>query len=128
MKKILLILISISFLISSCIKNKTEPPEYPIDWTMPDKRSFYMGFTAFPYDITPEALKQSYINQVENGDILLTHFDHGVPWTEALDDLPFPNEVASAISEAIANKTPHHKVLLTATATDTDRNSLAKYW
>ena len=77
---------------------------------------------------TPEAIEQSYRNQAENGDILLTHFDHGVPWNEALNDESFPAEVETAIDEAIANKTPQHKVFLTATATDTDRDKLAKYW
>ena len=95
---------------------------------MPQDRSFYMGFTAFPYDVTAEAIIESYTNQRENGDILLTHFDHGVPWDEALNNLDFPAEVQTAINEAISNKTPDHKVLLTATATETDRMNLAKYW
>ena len=102
--------------------------KFDVDWTLPDERSFYMGFTAFPYDITPQAVAQSYTNQSVHGDIQLTHFDHGVPWDEVLNGLPFPAEVQTAIDESVANITANYKVLLTATATDTDRDKLAKYW
>lgn len=112
----------------SCKKEDDLQIEFTIDCTIPAERTFYMGFTAFPYDITSQASAQSYMNQSLNGDILLTHFDHGVPWDEALNNQPFPIEVQTAIDECIANITPNHKVLLTATATDTDRDKLAKYW
>jgi hypothetical protein len=111
---------------TSCKKKKDNVVEYAIDWSIPEKRTFYMGFTAFPYDVSSSAVSQSYSNQASNGDILLTHFDHGVPWNEALNNQPFPNEVQTAINESIANTSVNHKVLLTAT--DTDRDKLAKYW
>ena len=128
MKELILTSCLILFLLSSCKEDKVDVMEYPIDFTVPSERSFYMGFTAFPYDISPTAISQSYVNQTNNGDILLTHFDHGVPWNESLNNQPFPNEVQTAIDEALANTLPSHKVLLTATATDTDRDKLAKYW
>jgi hypothetical protein len=53
------------------------------------RRTFRMGFTAFPYDITPEAVAASRKFVRENGDILAHHIE-GVPWTEALNDQPFP--------------------------------------
>lgn len=126
--KVAIILMLFIFFQNSCSRDTTKPTESAIDWTLPDSRSFYMGFTAFPYDITPEAVAQSYKNQLANGDILLTHFDHGVPWEESLEGLPFPMEVQTAIDESVANSTPGHKVFLTATATDTDRDKLALYW
>ena len=134
MKRIILISSFFLLLSTSCEKDKVDTIEYPItveyplDYTIPSERSCHMGFTAFPYGISTSAYSQSYVNQSSNGDILLTHFDHGVPWDESLNNLPFPNEVQTAIDEAVANISPDHKVLLTATATDTDRDKLAKYW
>jgi hypothetical protein len=130
MKQIIpnILILLIIFLFSYCNKKNKAVLEYETDWSIPANRSFRMGFTAFPYDITPQAVVQSYVNQSQNGDILLTHFDHGVPWNEALNNLPFPTEVETAINEAVANRTPTHKVFLTATATDTERDKLAKYW
>ncbi|NOR87526.1 MAG: hypothetical protein GQ527_07955, partial [Bacteroidales bacterium] len=113
-------------LLSSC--EKDEMVVDPIDTNIPDSRSFYMGFTAFPYDLSSEALNQSYEYQAQNGDILLTHFDTGVPWHEALNDLPFPSEVQNDINGAIATSTANHKVMLSATATNTNRDGLADYW
>ncbi len=112
----------------SCNEDDIEIPVNLIDNNIPNSRSFYMGFTAFPYELSAEALNQSYDYQAQNGDILLTHFDYGVPWNEALNDLPFPNEIQSDINGAIATATPNHKVVLTATATNTNRDGLANYW
>ncbi len=113
---------------TACVKNNTIDNTFPIDYTIPEERSFYMGFTAFPYDLSMDALNQSYANQVQNGDLLLTHFDHGVPWNEALNGLPFPSQVQEDIDRAVENKTPYHKILLTATPTNSSRDQLAGYW
>jgi len=55
---------------------------------LPRKRAFRMGFTGFVHDITPEAVAASRKFVRENGDILAHHIE-GVPWAEALGDLPF---------------------------------------
>ena len=52
-------------------------------------RSFRMGFTGFCYDVTPEAVGASRTFVRENGDIIAHHIE-GVPWAEALKELPFP--------------------------------------
>ncbi len=129
MKLVRSIVLSILVLTAAkCKRNAPAPYCYPIDETVPASRTFYMGFTAFPYDLTLQALEESYANQRQYGDLLLFHFDHGVPWNEALNNLPFPSEVQADIDRAIANKTPGHKVLLTATPTAPDRESLAGFW
>ena len=93
-----------------------------------NERSFRMGFTPFPYDITAEAQQQSYTYAKTHGDIVLAHFDHGVPWNEALNNLPFPEEIQNAINGTIAIKTNLNKIVLTATAININRNGLANYW
>ena len=61
---------------------------------MGQSRPFRMGFTAFPYDITAEAVEQTRRFVRENADLIAHHIE-GVPWAEALRDAPFPKEVQS---------------------------------
>ena len=51
-------------------------------------RSFRMGFTPFPYDITTEAVEDTRAFLRENADIIAFHME-SVPWTEALSGEPF---------------------------------------
>ncbi len=121
----LLLILSLVFIVISC---KKKYPTYSIDYTIPDTRSFYMGFTPFPYDLSLEALEQSYQNALNNGDIILIHLDNGVPWNEALNDLPFPQDVSQTIKDAQNLDRSKHKLFLTATPTDVSRENLADYW
>lgn len=126
MKKSSMLVVFIALLvIGSCSKNKTEDT---IDKDTPSERSFLMGFTPFPYDITLEAQNQSYQYALQNGDVVLAHFDHGVPWNEALNGLPFPTEVQNAIDGTKSIKTTNNKIVLTATPMSINRNGLANYW
>ena len=91
-------------------------------------RTFFMGFTAFPYDNSVEAQQETYQNVIGHGDIFLNHLDHGVPWNEAFNDLPFPEEVQNTLSATKTGLDPGTKMLLTATPTDQTRENLARYW
>ncbi len=103
-----------------------DPSENPLE--LPNSRSFLMGFTPFPNDFTSEAVNEGYTNALENGDILLAHFDNGVPWNEALNDEPFPQEITKTLDELNSFKQEGHKILLTATPTNQNRDGLANYW
>ncbi len=91
-------------------------------------RSFTMGFTAFPYDLTVAAQLDTYEEVAANGDIFLNHLDHGVPWDEALNGTPFPTEVQNTLNGTKTGLQPGTKVLLTATPTQQNRKELAGYW
>lgn len=52
----------------------------------PEPRSFYMGFTPFPHAFTVEAVEAAYDVVSRNADMIVQHFDDGVPWQEALDN------------------------------------------
>ncbi|MEX0288554.1 MAG: hypothetical protein AB3N14_05545 [Flavobacteriaceae bacterium] len=110
-------------LVISCSKDETPSPE-----TEQDSRSFYMGFTGFPYDNTSMAQLDTYEQVTANSDIFLNHLDHGVPWDEAFNDLPFPTEVQSTLDATKTGLKPNTKILLTATPTDQQRENLARYW
>lgn len=91
-------------------------------------RPFYMGFTAFPYDLSIEASVETFQSVIREGDLFLNHFDHGVPWNEALNDLPFPDDVQATIDVTKSGLEPNTKILLTATPTNQLRDGLAEYW
>ncbi len=110
-------------MVLACSEDK-ETPEVEAS----DERSFFMGFTAFPYDYSLNALNETYQNVIADGDIFLSHLDFGVPWDEAMNDLPFPEEVQNTINVAKNSKSSSTKVVLTTTPTDQNRGNLAKYW
>ncbi len=111
-------------LFATCSKEDSPQSDPPF----PENRSFYMGFTAFPYDLTPEAIADTYQNVGRDGDIYLNHLDHGVPWDEALNELPFPDEINNTLLEANEARGHGQKLFLTATPTNQSRDALADYW
>ncbi|TMM58091.1 hypothetical protein FEE95_01300 [Maribacter algarum] len=121
MKPIRFVLVFLYLL--SCSKDNKFELEQEVE-----TRSFYMGFTAFPYDLSKEAQLETYQKVTSVSDIFLTHLDHGVPWDEALNDLPFPTEVQNTLDATKSGLATNTKILLTATPTDQLRKSLNGYW
>jgi hypothetical protein len=90
-----------------------------------EKRPFDMGFTPFPYDLTAEAVADTYKFVRENGDLLCLHFDNGVPWTEAAAGKPFSKHLQGEWKGKVAAKPKGGKVYV---ALSPGRNDLANYW
>jgi len=99
-----------------------------LDITLPDSRSFYMGTTPFPYDITLEAVEETYRLVREHTDLIAYHFDSGVPWPEAFEGKPYHRDVLSEIDSAVSHLPEGKKVYLAITPQAQDRKSLAGYW
>jgi hypothetical protein len=78
---------------------------------MERSRSFLMGFTAFPHDISIEAVEQTRQFVRDNADLIAHHIE-GVPWAEALRDAPFPKELVSEHESKRSMKPPGAKVYL----------------
>lgn len=49
-----------------------------------EPRSFRLGLTPFPYAGTPLSFIEALRSVGDNADLILHHFDDGVPWAEAL--------------------------------------------
>lgn len=116
------LLLVVAVLYCSCSSDDTSPKEPELT------RSFHLGFTAFPYDNTVEAQLETFEEVTENSDIFLNHLDHGVPWDEAFNDLPFPSEVQGTLQATKSGLAPNTKILLTATPANQTRENLAEYW
>ncbi|TNE29359.1 MAG: hypothetical protein EP349_06625 [Alphaproteobacteria bacterium] len=89
---------------------------------------FYMGFTPWPYDLTDEALRETYgfINQ--NATIIAHHFDGGVPWEAALHKRPLPAHLLKDWEHR--KKATRHgmKIFLSVTPLNFGRDGLALAW
>ena len=95
---------------------------------LPPARSFLMGFTPLPYDLTPEAFDETYLRIAEHGDIVSHLFDEGVPWTAAMNGTTFHPNVEADIARRLAGTRASSAVLLSVTPLAQDRLSLAGEW
>jgi hypothetical protein len=92
------------------------------------KRSFLMGFTPQPYDVSEEAYQRTYSFISDNADLIAHHVDEGVPWTEVLSKKAFHNNAEQDINRRLKNTKPGQKVYLALSPLNIDRKSLAGYW
>jgi len=90
-------------------------------------RPFAMGFTPFPFDVTPEAVTYTYGRIAAEGDLIAHHFDDGVPWPEALAGDPYHANVQAEWQYRRDNIPPGHKVYLSVTPLNLARDGLAPY-
>src|SRR5436190_12135866 len=74
-------------------------------------RPFRMGFTAFPPDVTAQAIEQTRQFVRTNADLIAHHIE-GVPWAEALRDEAFPKELMSDRETKRSMTPPGAKVYL----------------
>jgi hypothetical protein len=110
-------LLFVSLIVFSC--TKSEPA--------PSSRSFYLGFTPFPYEATLEAVEFSYQKIGQDGDIINHHFDNGVPWVEAETNSPYHANVMNDWSYRKTNTPTGHKTYLSVGPINILRNGLANY-
>ncbi len=92
-----------------------------------DSRSFLMGFTPFPYEVSVEAVTYTYDRIADDADLIVQHFDNGVPWTEALANEPYNPHVLDDMSWRRALNPRDHQLLLTVTPIAFTRDGLAEY-
>ncbi len=110
---------TVAWLISSVLISVWSPQQRP-----------YMGFTAFPYDISQQALEDTYGFISGNADLLTFHLDNKVPWPEALaGDHDYHPNVIREIDSMIANIPPGHLLYVSTTPQNQARaGGLADYW
>lgn len=94
----------------------------------PASRTFYMGFTPWPYDFDDEAIKYTKRTVKEHADLILFHLDNGVPWPEALSGAPFPKQMQTEIADMKSMASGFKKVYVSASPLAHDRVNLALYW
>jgi hypothetical protein len=94
---------------------------------LPDERHFYMGFTPFPYAISIPAVAYTYQQIAQDADLIVHHFDNGVPWPEALTGEAYSENIRNDWNWRKAQTPPNHQRLVTITPIDFMRTGLAAY-
>jgi hypothetical protein len=93
-------------------------------------RTFYMGFSPWPYDLTQQAVDWVYANISSNGDMISQHMEEGVPWPEAYSPLSHPTPFSQDYIATIQYRVQHsvgRKLLLQINPLNTSRDGMALY-
>lgn len=90
-------------------------------------RPFSMGVTAFPYDMTPQAVQDTQLWILDNTDIVALKFDEGIPWQEALENRNTYTEGFEASFTSKSQFPKEKKVFLSLTPLNKDKNGMAGY-
>lgn len=90
-------------------------------------RTFYMGFTPFPYDNSLDAVNYTYERISTDADMINHHFDNGVPWIEALENTAFHENIMNDWNYRKQHTPAGHKVYLSVSALPVTRDGLANY-
>ena len=105
----------------TCAGRATRADDPPV----PATRSFLMGFTRWPADLTMEGILTAQNFAHEHGDIVSVMFIGGIPWPEALAEEPFSQDVQNNMAyQPPAGK----KLFLSICPLNMDRKGLAPYW
>lgn len=90
-------------------------------------RAFYMGFTPLPYEISLDAILYTYDRIAEDADLIVHHFDNGVPWPEALDQRPYSKNIMDDWMLRRSLTPEGHRVVAAITPISITRDRMAPY-
>ncbi len=91
-------------------------------------RTFRMALTPFPYNITTEAVSDTYLIIGEHTDMVAHHFDSGVPWVEAYSGDQYHDNVMGGLYQRLLYLRNDQAVYLALTPLNGDRSGMAGYW
>lgn len=106
----------------------SSPPPPPPPPPTAETRSFYMGFTPWPYDATQMAVDDTNQRIQDNGDIVAHHLTTGVPWEEALNGQPYHPNAEAELTGRVQMLQPGMQVYLAIDSLDAARDSMALNW
>ncbi len=93
-------------------------------------RSYFMGFTPFPYDVDPATVSavvdDVYARLANDADLVAHHFDAGIPWNAALvDSFPYDPNIMGDWALRKGKTSASHKVYVSITPINLARDSIA---
>jgi hypothetical protein len=90
-------------------------------------RSFHLGFTPFPYDISQKAVDYTYARIAADADLIAIHMDNGIPWPEALAGDEFDAHIMEQWEQDRSHIPEGHAVYVAITPIAISRDGLAPY-
>lgn len=103
-------------------------PPIAVDTPHPAERSFAMGFTSWPYDVTDEAVAWTYDAIGDHGELIVFHNDDGVPWSQLAAGEHLPQDLVDDLDAKAAAARRFDLVYVSATPQTTDRRTIAGGW
>jgi len=91
-------------------------------------RSFYMGFTPWPYDATVAAVDTTYQKIQQDGDMIHHQIMQGIPWNEAFNSTAYSMNIEDDLNGRLAKAVMGQTVLLSIDSLDSSRTALANNW
>lgn len=127
----ILFIIVLAILVSGCAGDRrgTSPTVLPAPagLSLPESRPFFLGMTPFPYNYTVEAIDETYWFVGEHADMIVDHFDEGVPWREAYNNSPYSKSIEDNLDDRARRLPGDHKVYLAVTPISSNRDGIAGY-
>lgn len=93
-----------------------------------ETRSFYMGVTPWPADFTLNELDSAYSFINSHCDIASHHFDDGIPYEEAFNNLPMPANFVQDVQVRKNKTAAGKKIFLSVSALNITRIVKADYY
>jgi hypothetical protein len=93
-----------------------------------NNRTFYLGVTPWPADFTTAEVDTSYAFINNHCDIVSHHFDDGVPYEEAFNNLPMPTNLQNDVQYRKTKTNSNKKILLSVSALNLTRKEKADYY
>jgi hypothetical protein len=90
-------------------------------------RPFAMGFTDFPSGNNLTAVLETWSVVRRDADLVVLHFDDGVPWQEAFDGSLYPQGFRDALRFKADQMPPNHRLYLAVTPISFARDRLAPH-
>lgn len=93
-------------------------------------RPYRLGFIRWPFagNLFIQGAPTVYEFIRTHADLICHHLESGVPWSEALADAPFSQELIADWHMGRSNTPKGHKVYVAITPLDMSRRRLASYW
>ena len=115
-------------LISACDKDtkdiSQETCETDLSLDVIEERTFEMGFSTWSFGPEEADKNATYQFISSNADVYSEQIDNKIPWTAWINNTNLPAEFTNDIESRIANRLPNHKLLLSVSLLNTDRNDL----
>lgn len=118
-KQNLLVLFCLPILFGCSHNDSTEQKE---------QRTFYMGTTPWPADLTIEEVNKTYDFINTHCDIVSHHINEGIPYEELYNNLPLPGNLLNDMALKKAKTASSKNVFLSVAALNIDRISKDRYY
>lgn len=94
----------------------------------PEQRSFYMGFTPWPYAATIEAVNDVYSKIQDHGDLLAHHLTQGIPWEAAYRKQSYPQHLEDELALRLSLTQTNKRIYLALDSLNMARDNLSLNW